>query len=72
MSFDQLRERVAAATGREPAVADVAELGEFAVDGALRRDFIIARDLDTTSELLHRRADAVGRAELPPHHRLGI
>jgi NAD(P)-dependent dehydrogenase (short-subunit alcohol dehydrogenase family) len=72
MSFDQLKERVAAATGTEPKVADIGELGEFAVEGALRRDFIIARDLDDTAELLHRRADAIGRAELPPAHRLGV
>jgi NAD(P)-dependent dehydrogenase (short-subunit alcohol dehydrogenase family) len=72
MTFDELRARVASATGREPAVADLAELGEFAVDGAIRRDFVIARDLDSTADLLHRRADAIGRAELPPRHRLGI
>ena len=72
MSFDELKERVAKATGREPAVADIAALGDFAVDGAARRDFIIARDLDTTAELLHRRADAIGKARLPESHRLGI
>ncbi len=72
LTFEQLRERVAIATGREPTVADVAELGEFAVEGAIRREFIIARGLDATAELLHRRAEAVGRAQLPPAHRLGI
>jgi|RhiMetdeSRZDD1v2_1073273.scaffolds.fasta_scaffold27538_6 hypothetical protein len=30
--------------------------------------FIIARDLDRTVDLLHRRADAIGRYEVPPHH----
>jgi NAD(P)-dependent dehydrogenase (short-subunit alcohol dehydrogenase family) len=72
MTFEQLKERVAAATGSEPKVADVAALGEFAVDGALARRFIIAHDLDDTADLLHHRADAIGRAELPPSHRLGI
>jgi len=72
MSFDELKQRVAQATGREPAVADIAALGEFAVDGAARRDFIIARDLDSTAELLHRRADAIGDGRLPEPHRLGI
>lgn len=72
MTFEQLKERVAAATGKEPPVADITALGEFAVDGALARDFIIARDLPDTAELLHARADAIGRAELPPSHRLGI
>lgn len=72
MTFEQLKERVAQATGHEPAVADLAALGEFAVDGALRRDFIIAQGLDGTEALLHRRAEAIGAASLPPAHRLGI
>lgn len=72
MSFEELKSRVAAATGKEPPVADLAGLGELAVEGALQRRFIIARDLDDTAELLHRRADAIGRAELPPAHRLGV
>jgi len=72
MTFEQLRERVAAATGTTPPVADIALLGEFAVDGAARRDFIIAHDLDDTAELLHRRADAIRAAQLPPSHRLGV
>lgn len=72
MTFEQLRERVSAATGREAPVADVGALGEFAVQGALQRRFVIAHDLDDTAELLHRRADAIGRAELPPSHRLGV
>lgn len=70
MSFDELRARVAAATGKEPAVADLDALGEFAVDGAAERRFVIAHDLDTTAELLHSRADAIGRAELPTPYRL--
>lgn len=72
MTFEELKDRVAAAAGHEPAVADIGELGTFAVDGALRRDFVIAHDLDETAALLHRRADALGQAELPPSHRLGI
>jgi NAD(P)-dependent dehydrogenase (short-subunit alcohol dehydrogenase family) len=72
MSFEQLVERVTTATGSAPPIADVPGLGELAVDGALQRDFIIARGLDDTAELLHRRADAIGRAELPPAHRLGV
>jgi NAD(P)-dependent dehydrogenase (short-subunit alcohol dehydrogenase family) len=71
-SFDELRARVTAATGREAPVADVGELGRFAVQGALDRRFVIAHDLDATAELLHRRADALGKAELPPAHRLGV
>jgi NAD(P)-dependent dehydrogenase (short-subunit alcohol dehydrogenase family) len=72
MSFEQLVDRVKAATGREPPIADIPALGEFAVDGALQRRFIIAMGLEETAELLHDRADAIGRAELPPSHRLGV
>lgn len=72
MTFDQLKERVAAATGSEPPVADIAALGEFAVDGALARRFIIAHGLGDTEKLLARRAEAIGRGDLPPHHQLGI
>ncbi|MGB6059295.1 MAG: SDR family NAD(P)-dependent oxidoreductase [Microthrixaceae bacterium] len=72
MSFEALRARVTAALGTEAPVANVDELGEFAVDGACSRRFIIAHDLDQTAELLHNRADAIGRGDLPPHHRMGV
>ncbi len=72
MTFDQLKERVAQATGKEPPVADLPELGRFAVAGAARRDFLIAKELDASAELLHRRADAVGQAQLPPPHVMGL
>ena len=72
MTFDQLKERVAQATGKEPPVADLPELGRFAVAGAAQRDFLIAKELGVSAELLHRRADAVGQAQLPPPHVMGI
>ena len=72
MTFDQLKERVAQATGKEPPVADLPELGLFAVAGAAQRDFLIAKELGASAELLHRRADAVGQAQLPPPHVMGI
>jgi NAD(P)-dependent dehydrogenase (short-subunit alcohol dehydrogenase family) len=71
-TFDELVARVSAATGRDAPVADVAALGEFAVDGALARRYVIAHDLDDTAELLRRRAEAIGRGELPPAHRMGV
>jgi hypothetical protein len=71
MTFEQLKARVAEATGTEPPVAGVGVLGEFAVDGALERRFIIAHDLDDTERLLHRRAESIGAAALPPSPRLG-
>lgn len=42
MTFDQLRAKVWEATGREPPVADLDELGDLAVDGACERRFIVA------------------------------
>ena len=51
-------------------MADLDELAEFVVEGVRKRRFIIARDLDATAELLHQRADAIGRGELPPQHGL--
>ena len=71
-TFEELKDRITEATGQEPKVADMPALGEFAVEGALERRFIIAHDLEETAELLHRRAEAIGAAELPPAHRIGI
>lgn len=71
-TFDELVARVSAATGRDAPVADVGSLGEFAVEGALARRYVIAHDLGDTAELLRRRAEAIGRGELPPAHRLGV
>lgn len=70
MSFDQLKERVATMTGKEPPVADLDEMAEFVIDSVAARRFVIARDLDQTAEFLHRRADAIGRGEAPPLHGL--
>jgi NAD(P)-dependent dehydrogenase (short-subunit alcohol dehydrogenase family) len=67
MSFDEMKAMLAKA-GRDDTEADLDELGEFAVTEAAARRFIIARDLDHTVALLHRRADAIGRREIPPHH----
>ena len=71
MSFEQLKERLEA-TGRDVRVADLDELGRFVVDCVSRRQYIIARDIDETVDLLHRRADAIGRMEVPPHHEMGL
>jgi len=67
MTFDEMKAMLAAA-GRDVAEADLDELGDFAVTEAAARRYLIARDLDHTVELLHRRADAIGRREVPPHH----
>jgi NAD(P)-dependent dehydrogenase (short-subunit alcohol dehydrogenase family) len=72
MTFSELKDRITAATGKEPAVADLDALAAMALDGVEARDYVIAADLDETEELLHARAAAIGRGELPPDHRIGI
>ena len=71
LTFDQLKQMIAEMRGSEPAVADLEELGEFVLDEVAERRYIIARDLDDTVELLHARAEAISRAEMPPGHNLG-
>lgn len=71
MTFEELKALVEK-SGREVVVADLDDLGEFVVDAVEARQFIIGRNLDDTIDLLHRRADAIGRREVPPHHGLGI
>ena len=71
MTFDELKARLEAA-GRDVTVADLDDLGRFVVAGAADRRYVIARDLAETVDLLHRRAEAIGRFEVPPHHDMGI
>ncbi len=67
MTFDQMKDMLAKA-GRDVTEADLDELGDFVVAETAARRYIIARDLAGTVALLHRRADAIGRREVPPHH----
>ena len=67
MTFDQMKDMLAKA-GRDVTEADLDDLGDFVVSETAARRYIIARDLDDTVELLHRRADAIGRRDVPPHH----
>ena len=70
LTFEEFKQIVAELRGAEPEVADLDELGEFVLDGVAERRYIIARDLDDTVELLHERAEAIGRAEMPRGHDL--
>ena len=70
LSFDELKEIVAKIRGEEPQVANIDELGEFVLDDVVERRYIIARNLPETEELLHERAEAIGRAEMPRGHDL--
>jgi NAD(P)-dependent dehydrogenase (short-subunit alcohol dehydrogenase family) len=67
MTFDEMKSMLAAA-GRDVAEADLDDLGDFVVSEVAARRFLIARDVEDTVTLLHRRADAIGRREVPPHH----
>ena len=71
MTFEELK-ALLEKSGRDVKVADLDELGDFVVDCVEERRYIIARDLDDTVDLLHRRADAIARFEVPPHHEMGI
>ncbi len=72
LTFDELKQMIAAARGEDPEVADLDELGEFVLDGVEQRRYIIARNLEDTAALLHERAEAIGRAEMPPGHDLAM
>jgi hypothetical protein len=67
MTFDEMKAMLAKG-GRDVTEADLDELGDFAATEAAARRYIIARDLEHTVALLHERADAIGRREVPPHH----
>jgi len=69
MTFDQMKDMLAKG-GRDVTEADLDELGDFVVGETAARRFIIARDLDGTVDLLHRRAEAIGQRVVPPHHGL--
>jgi NAD(P)-dependent dehydrogenase (short-subunit alcohol dehydrogenase family) len=71
MTFDEMKTMLTKA-GRDVTEADLDELGDFAVTEAAARRYLIARDLDATVDLLHRRADAIARREVPPHHAMPL
>jgi NAD(P)-dependent dehydrogenase (short-subunit alcohol dehydrogenase family) len=61
-----------AAAGRPTDTVDLAELGRFAVRGVKEGRFVISHNLDQAARLLHARADAIGRGQLPPSALEGI
>lgn len=71
MTFEEMKNRLTS-SGRQVTVADLDELGAFVVGCVRERRYIIARDIGSTVDLLHRRADAIGRFEVPPHHEMGL
>ncbi len=71
MTFDEMKGLLEKG-GRDVKVADLDEMGRWVVDRVANRQYVIARDLDDTVDLLHRRADAIGALDLPPHHQMGL
>jgi len=63
-TFEEFREQLRAA-GRNAHVMDLDELGRFVVGGIKAGAFIIGHDLDEAGALLHARADAIAKGELP-------
>ena len=67
MSFDEMR-ALLERSGRDVKEADLDAQGDMVVNNTVARTYIITNDLRDTVDLLHRRADAIGRLEVPPHH----
>src|SRR5437868_5370161 len=60
--FKQLMEQ----SGREVNIVDVVELGRFVLQQIKEGKFVIGHDLERAGDLLHARADAIAKGELPP------
>lgn len=71
MTFEQMKDLLEK-SGRDVKVADLDEMGQWVIECAAQRKYVIARDLDSTVDLLHRRAEAISRKDLPPHHQMGL
>lgn len=71
MTFDEMKGMLEKA-GREVKEADLDELGDLVVAETAARRYIITSDLRDTVALLHRRADAIGRLDVPPHHGMPV
>jgi NAD(P)-dependent dehydrogenase (short-subunit alcohol dehydrogenase family) len=69
VTFEQFRERLAS-MGKNADIADLGELGRFVIAEVKAGKYVIGHDLDEAGTLLHSRADAIAKAELPPHHNL--
>ena len=67
MSFDEMK-ALLERSGRDVKEADLDAQGDMVVNNTVARTYIITNDLRDTVDLLHRRADAIGRLEVPPHH----
>jgi NAD(P)-dependent dehydrogenase (short-subunit alcohol dehydrogenase family) len=64
-TFQEFKDQLAAA-GRPTDTMDLLELGRHVVEGVKDGRFIIGYDLDRAGDLLHARADAIAKGDLPP------
>ena len=71
MTFDEMKTMLEK-SGRVVQEADLDAQGDFVVAETAARRYIITLNLGDTVELLHRRADAIGALEVPPHHGMPI
>ena len=70
-TFAEFRAALAAA-GRPTNTMDLGELGRFAVQGLKEGRFVISHNLEDAGRLLHARADAIAKGELPPSALQGL
>jgi NAD(P)-dependent dehydrogenase (short-subunit alcohol dehydrogenase family) len=71
MTFDEMKTMLEKA-GRVVVEADLDAQGDFVVSETAARRYIITMSLGDTVQLLHRRADAIGDLNVPPHHGMPI
>jgi len=69
VTFAEFRERLAG-MGHNVDLMDLNELGRFVLSGVKDGRYVIGHNLDDSGTLLHARADAIAKGELPPHHNL--
>jgi len=71
MTFDEMKTMLEKG-GREVVEADLDAQGDFVVNETAARRYIITINLGDTVALLHRRADAIGDLNVPPHHGMPV
>jgi len=71
MTFDEMKSMLEKG-GREVVEADLDAQGDFVVSETAARRYIITMSLGDTVDLLHRRADAIGDLNVPPHHGMPV
>ena len=64
-TFEEFKAALAAA-GKSTDVLDLTELGRFVIEQVKAGAYVIGHDLDEAAELLHARADAIAKGDLPP------